>query len=117
MKRSDEWAEAMAVECPRCLAAVGEPCLTASGDVVTNGPHTGRMFAARGQPVEERWKAQPPKPPKAPSKLAQEMALADALYAVLDECFNEEGMFIFEEDSFIDSVVEAKARYRKERGR
>ena len=117
MKRNDEWAEAMTVECPRCMAAVGVPCVTANGDVVTNGPHTGRFFSARGQPVSERWKAQPPKPPKAPSRLAQEMALADDLMDVLARMVVGWEHIIGADLAQHPDVLRVSARYQEARGR
>jgi len=61
---------------------VGELCVTANGGTTVH-EHTGRTFLAMGRPLQDNWVKHPPKPPKPPSRLAQEMALADDLMDVL----------------------------------
>jgi phosphoglycolate phosphatase-like HAD superfamily hydrolase len=45
--------------------------------------------------------------------VAEWRALADDLYAAMDECFDAKGRFIYEEDTAMPRVVEAMARYRE----
>jgi hypothetical protein len=103
--------ESLQVACPRCGAAAGEKCVSLKGGTPVKSTHTARDFTYLGKPLSSRWLPPELKPPKPPSKLAQERALADDLAAVLERTLDQLGVTLHRD------AVDALARYREARWR